>query len=136
MRFDGQTAAFEGSVEATTGGQPSQQRLKAETMTVQLRRPISFSEANAQGPPEIEDIRCHGGVWMENRTSDPQGQQLAWDQLEVPNLWVHAQSGQVNADGPGWLHSVRRVPANSLGGGADELTPPPPRPRTSSSACT
>ena len=88
---------------------------------------------------------------MENRTFDQQGQPLACDQLQVPDLWVNAQSGETKADGPGWLHSVRRGSANPLGGARPALParpavaatrpgeptpPPPPQPRTNSSACT
>ncbi len=118
MTFDGQIATFEESVVAATPGDPPQQRLQTETMTVQLQRLIRFSEPNAQEPPEIEKIGCHGGVRMESRTFDQQGQQLTWDQLQVPELWVNVQSGKTEASGAGWLHSVRRGSANPLGGTA------------------
>jgi hypothetical protein len=114
MSFDGQTATFEDTVTAATPGQTPQQQLRTQTMTVRLQRPVSFSEQRGQEPPQIAEIACHGGVRMENRTLDPQGRWLAYDQLEVPDLSVNAQTGETKADGAGWLHSVRR---GTAGGG-------------------
>ncbi|MCE5268500.1 MAG: hypothetical protein LLG00_11505 [Planctomycetaceae bacterium] len=115
MVFDGQTATFGDSVAAATGGNPPRQELRTQTMAVQLRRQIQFSDPNAQGQPEIETIVCRGGVWMGNRTFDQQGQQLSWEQLQVPDVQVNVQNGQAAASGPGWLHSVRRGSTNPLG---------------------
>ncbi len=122
MSFDGQTARFEESVTAATPGEPPQQRLQTDTMQVQLQRLIRFSEPSAQGPPEIEGIACRGGVRIKNRTFDPQGQLLAYDQLQVPDLSVNARTGETTAGGPGWLRSVRRGSANLLSGPAAATT--------------
>jgi hypothetical protein len=104
MEFDGNTAQFdEGVVVATP-----QQQLRTETMLVRLQRPISFSEPNVQGTPQIEEIQCHGGVSMENRTLNQQQQLSSYDRMQVTDLAVNVQSGALTAGGPGWLNSVRR----------------------------
>ncbi|MEN6459359.1 MAG: hypothetical protein ABFC63_10565 [Thermoguttaceae bacterium] len=115
MLFDGQTATFADSVVAAVSGQPSQQRLQTQTMAVQLSRPVVFSTPSSQQQPEVEKIGCSGGVWIENRTCDQQGQPLSWEQLQVPSMGVNTLSGQVRATGPGWLRSVRRGSTNVLG---------------------
>jgi hypothetical protein len=72
---------------------------------------VSFSTPNAQ-EPQIEEIGCGEGAWLENRTLDRQGQPLAYDQLQVADVRVNVQSGALTAGGPGWLRSVRRGSAN------------------------
>ncbi len=104
MEFDGGTARFEESVEASG---PSQQ-LRTEKMEVELRRPISFSEPNPPEQPQVEEIRCYGGVAMENRSFDRQQQLNSFDRIQVTDLAVNVQSGALTAGGPGWFNSVSR----------------------------
>ncbi|MBU4273395.1 MAG: hypothetical protein KKA28_16170 [Planctomycetes bacterium] len=104
MDFDGDTARFEESVVASG---PSQQ-LRTDKMEVQLRRPISFSEPNPPEQPQVEEIRCYGGVAMENRTFDRQQQLNSFDRMQVTDLAVNVQSGALTAGGPGWFNSVSR----------------------------
>jgi hypothetical protein len=111
MTFDGHTAQFEDSVVAAT----PQQQLRTETMQVQLQRPVSFSTPNAQASPQVEEIRCLGGVAMESRDFDPQQQLMSYDRLQVADLCVNLISGALTAGGPGWISSVRRGTANPLG---------------------
>ena len=104
MNFDGGTARFEESVVASG---PSQQ-LRTEKMEVQLRRPISFSDPNPPEQPQVEKIRCYGGVEMKNRTFDEQQQLTSYDQIQVTDLAVNVQSGALTAGGPGLFNSVSR----------------------------
>ena len=110
MEFDGRTAQFEEGVVATAG----QQQLQTQTMTVQLQWPISFSQPNVQGTPPVEEIRCLGGVSMEQRSFDQQQQLTSHDRMEVTDLAVNILTGALNG-GPGWLNSVRRGSDNPLG---------------------
>jgi len=111
MHFDGLTARFEQAVVATT----VQQQMRTETMEVKLLRPVRFSEPNGQDKPDVEQIRCLDGVWLENRTFDPQRQLVSHDQLQVSDLVLNHITGVV-IGGPGWLNSVRRGSDNPLGG--------------------
>jgi hypothetical protein len=118
MNFDGRTATFDGSVVA----QSPQQRLDTRTLKVELQRPVRFSEPGAQDAPEIEKVRCLGGVKIRNRAVDQQQQFMAYDQMEVTDLLINRLNGELRAGGPGWLNSVRH---GSGGFGANPMTPAP-----------
>ncbi len=111
MVFDGLKVHFEHAVVAIAG----QQQMRTETMEVQLLRPLRFSEPNSPDKPEVEQVHCLDGVWLENRTFDPQRQLTSHDQLQVTDLVLNRITGAV-IGGPGWLNSVRRGSDNPLGG--------------------
>jgi hypothetical protein len=103
MLFDGQTAKFTGGVVAASPNQ----KLWTDSMDVQLERGVHFSEATPAGaPPQVEAVRCFGGVRMENQTRDPQGQLTALDRMHVSDIDVNLLTGALNG-GPGELVSVR-----------------------------
>jgi lipopolysaccharide export system protein LptA len=116
MDFDGRTAQFENYVIATTG----QQRMQTETMQVQLQRPVSFSQPSVQGPTDVEEIRCSGGVSIDSRGFDAQQQLKSHDQMQVTDLAINVQSGAING-GSGWLNSVFRGSPDLPGNTADGL---------------
>ena len=91
MAFDGLKAHFEHAVVPSTG----QQQMRTETMEVQLLRPIRFSEPNGPDQPQVEEIHCLDGVWLENRTFDQQRQLTSHDQLQVTDLILNAITGAV-----------------------------------------
>ncbi|MEN6449141.1 MAG: hypothetical protein ABFC96_01495 [Thermoguttaceae bacterium] len=135
MMFDGQVATFEDSVVAAIGGQPPRQQVRARTMTAELLRRISFSEQRPQ-EPQLATIGCQGGVWLENCSYDAQGQLTARDQVQLANVCVNIRSGETVAEGPGWLHSVRRGSANLLpGSGATDRRAAPAAPAPSQLIC-
>ncbi len=103
MEFDGQTARFEELVTACT----PQQTLRTETLEVSLRQAIRFSELQQREEPEIEQILCRGGVFMESRTYED-NVQTGHEQFEVTDMAINLLSGATTAGGPGWLSSVRR----------------------------
>ena len=111
MDFDGHTAKFGNAVVATT----PQQQMRTETMLVRMQRPISFSQPNAQGSPQVEEVQCCGGVSIENRSFDAQKQMTSYDRLQVTDLAVNIISGALTAGGPGMINSVRRNGDNPLG---------------------
>ena len=109
MDFDGQTARFEQSVVAATSSLQSESetmrfQLQTASMFVKLPRPISFSRPKMEGTPQVEEIRCIGGVSMENRTFDPQQQLTSHDRMQLSDLAINVLSGALNG-GPGWLNS-------------------------------
>jgi hypothetical protein len=103
MNFNGTVATFAGAVVA----QSPQQRLDTRILKVELQRPVRFAEAGLQGQPEIEKIRCLGGVSLKNRGLDQQQQLAAYDQIEVTDLLINRLDGELLAGGPGRLNSVR-----------------------------
>jgi len=105
MLFDGSTAKFEESVSATM----PQQHVQTEILEVRLKSPLSFSDPNIQNQnqTDVEELRCYGGVFLENRSADAQQQPASYDRMQVADLAVNMQSGAVTAGGPGWLNSVR-----------------------------
>jgi len=114
MVFDGRTARFEESVKGTT---PTQ-NLRTETLEVQLQQAIDFADATERQDPQLEQILCRGGVFMENRSSDAQGQ-LSQEQMQTADLAVNfnPNNGALTAGGPGWFTSVRRAGEDPLFGG-------------------
>lgn len=117
MEFDGRTATFKESVVAAT----PQQQLRTDTMLVQMQRPISFSQPNMQEPPQVEDIRCYGGVDLDSRTADPPSH----DQIHVIDLGVNVITGDLTAGGPGWLNRVFRGSPDMPGSPAGVVAPSP-----------
>ena len=111
MTFDGRTAVFEGSIVASS----RHQRLQTERFDVSLKKPIRFDEPPKGEPADapIEEIRCGGGVFMENRSFDENGQS-SHDKAQLADLSIHLTSGQIDAAGPGWMTTVRRGSARSL----------------------
>ena len=109
MSFDGKTAHFEEAVVARTGTQ----QLHTETMDVLFKRPIRFADPRTQPEPEPEQLICRGGVMMENRTIDPQGM-VSYERMRISDLNLQVVSGDLTANGPGWMTSIRRGSINLM----------------------
>jgi len=121
MTFDGRTARFEASVTAAT----PLQNLRTETLEVELQQAINFADRAIRQDPQVQQIDCHGGVVMENRSFDQHGQ-TAQDRIEVVHLAVNLQSGALTAGGPGRINSVRYAADDALmagGVGGPAATP-------------
>ena len=120
MDFDGRTAHFEQSVVCSTPGMFSQGemtqfRLDTAVMAVQLQKMVRFSDAKTQGQPQVEWIRCEGGVAMDSHTFDARQQLTAHDQMQVTDLGINKIGGGLTG-GPGWINSVRFGSADMLPG--------------------
>ena len=117
MEFDGRTARFEEAVTAAT----PQQNLRTETLEVQFLKPINFADSSpidlgpprpgtTAGPgkkgPEVEQILCRGGVFMENFGIDDGGQRTSHDRFQVADLTINQITGAMTASGPGRVTSV------------------------------
>jgi hypothetical protein len=135
MVFDGRTARFEESVTVTAPNR----YLETETLEVQFKRAIDFSDEKLEQDPDIERLLCRGGVFMESLSFDPQDQkrQISHDQMQVADLAITLDSGALTAGGPGWLTSVRlgsddplAVRGGLLGGATDGDGPRGGRDRT------
>ncbi|NUQ64797.1 MAG: hypothetical protein HUU20_20230, partial [Pirellulales bacterium] len=111
MSFDGKTAHFEEAVVARTATQV----LQTETLDVILKRTIRFADPRTQPEPQLEQIVCRGGVFLEGRDSDPNGL-LSHNRMQINDLVIHLISGEMTANGPGWLTTVRRGSGDLLPG--------------------
>jgi lipopolysaccharide export system protein LptA len=116
MVFDGRTARFEESVTVTA----PHRHLQTETLEVQFKRPINFSDDKIRQDPEtetlVEQLRCRGGVFMESVSVDGD-EQTSHERMQATDLEVNLDSGVLKARGPGWLTSVRRGSDDPLAGG-------------------
>ncbi len=123
MDFDGRTARFEDSVVAHT----PQQALKTELLEVHFQQAVRLGEADLGTPPQVEQITCRGGAMMESHATDGP-QQTAHERMQVGDLTVNLQSGDLTARGPGWLMSVRKASDAGPfpGRGGMPLGPPAP----------
>ncbi|HYW78067.1 MAG TPA: hypothetical protein VE890_00760, partial [Thermoguttaceae bacterium] len=117
MEFDGRKASFQESVVATG----PLQRVQTETLDIHFRRPIDFSAESfeAEQQPEVQQILCYGGVRMDGRTFEAQ-RQTAQMAIEVVDLKINLDSGDLNASGPGWVNSVQYGSNNRLSLPGDE----------------
>lgn len=117
MMFDGRTAKFE---EAVTVSSPNR-NLQTETLEVQFKRPIIFSDDKIRQDPDVERLLCRGGVFMENVSFDEErpDQQTSCERMQVTDLAISLDGGALTAGGPGWLTSVTRGSKDPLGGFTD-----------------
>lgn len=116
MNFDGQTVELRGDVIART----PVQRVTAPALDVRLTQPINFTERPQRDAVDVHFVKFLGQVWFENRTIENE-ELMSIDQMEVRELVIDNQTGNLQAAGPGWLKTVRRGGANDAGGG---FTPP------------
>ena len=144
MQFDGKTVIYDRAVTA----RGEHQSLKTESLEVTLQRRVDFNNpqvasrdrapaarlSGQQGDAaEVEQVVCRGGVTIQNKTFDEQGQ-LSIDQMQMREIAINQVSGVINGRGPGWITTVRRgAPGGALGGGGglfggSSATPPPEHP--------
>ena len=96
-------------------GEMTQFRLNTAAMAVQLQQPIRFSESKTQEQPQVEAIRCEGGVAMDSRTFDARQQLISHDQMQVSDLGINKLGGGLTG-GRGWINTVRYGSADLLPG--------------------
>jgi hypothetical protein len=103
MNFDGRQAIFEGTVEAAR----QNQLLQTEFLEVLLDRRIDFAAPKQATQPQVELVRCRDGVNLTNRSFDEQGLSSI-ERLQAADLSLNHITGEIYADGPGWLTRVNR----------------------------
>ena len=131
MDFDGQTALFEEAVTANTASEV----LRTETLEVRFTRPIQFRQAGSQPAPDLDRLTCRGGVLFEGRGFE-QAAQVAWQQFEAEQLWIDRTRGEIHAQGPGRVTSIRpRVAELPLRRGAEPHRALPPSADAAKLAC-
>jgi hypothetical protein len=108
MNFDGRLATFEQSVVA----QGQHQELKTQVLKILLSERIDFVEKReAAARPDVAELVCQGGVFIDGRTYDEQGL-ASIDHMEAADLTVNMASGDILAHAPtygkGRMTQVRR----------------------------
>jgi hypothetical protein len=103
MNFAGQTAVFQNMVTVETPGR----HMETETLEVLFREPVRFDQVQSRQQPQVEELHCRGGVWMESTTAQA-GQQATLERAEFKEVNVNLTSGESTAAGPGWLVRVGR----------------------------
>jgi hypothetical protein len=122
FNFDGQTAEMHGEVQARTATQVASARRLAAT----LSRRLDFAAAASRDNADLSRLELDGGVHLVSRGLDERGEQVSYDQVQVPSVVIDRAAGTLHADGPGQVSSTR-VAGAELGGLA-EPQPPPTRP--------
>jgi lipopolysaccharide export system protein LptA len=135
MQFDGKSVVYDRGVVA----RGETQSLKTESLEVVLQQRIDFGNpqqlerndqrapgaARQDDTPQLEQVVCRGGVTLQNKSFDQDGQ-LSIDRMQLRDVSINQVTGAIEGRGPGWITTVRRgAPA----GGAFALpgsTPAPP----------
>jgi hypothetical protein len=123
LSFDGQTIRLSGEVEART----ATQLVMCPTLEITLSQPLDMANLRGKQPLELGRLHLDGGVYAENHGVDERGQPLSHDQFKAKNLTIDRLAGRLNADGPGWVSSVRRG-VGSLPGAPAGIGGQPPAP--------
>lgn len=114
MTFDGETARFRGQVRAIM----EDSRLRCQEIDVALSRRISFAQrpgaergrrsaGDRAEKPQVQTIVCRDGVEFASYEYD--GNTLTqYRKGRVEQFTVHQDSGDTEAQGPGWMAAWRR----------------------------
>lgn len=114
LDFDGSVARFTGNAQVETANQ--QQWARADGIDVTLTKRVNFAETKGNMKPEVQQIAFEGNFALENRSLDPQGKLASIEKMQAESVRIDQQTGLMEADGPGWLSTVR------LGGSTDALS--------------
>jgi len=112
MNFDGQVMTFREQVVAQT----EERRLQTEQLEVELAKRIDFSGRSQSPETEVHRVTCRDGVLLVSR-SFREGQLESIDRLAAQQLNLNETSGDLEADGPGWMTSVRQGNTIAAAGG-------------------
>ncbi len=102
MNFDGRMITFAGDVTAAT----STRHIATSTLEVTLDRLIDFNDADNAGDADARTLMFRGGVTMRSRSIE-NGQLTSIESMQVKQLFLDQQTGEIKADGPGWLTRTR-----------------------------
>lgn len=124
MEFDGRTASFTESVVASS----RTQWLKTDALDVILAERVDFAHPDRDQEPDVVKIVCRGDVSIQSRTFD-EAVPLSVERMQVADLTIDRNSGDLEARGPGRITTVRRGSSLPLGLGVDRTAnrdPPAP----------
>jgi hypothetical protein len=102
MDFDGRTARFHESVTVQTANG----WLKTKTLAATLSQPVQFDQSVDAAGIELFSLACDHPVQMESQTLENQAV-VSRERMELQNLFVNRESGDILVRGRGWITSVR-----------------------------
>ena len=103
MALEGAILRFEEAVHVTS----RLDQLHTDTLEISFKEPIPLGDPEKQSRPEVQKVRCRGGVVLESQSVDSQGP-AAWQRLEATDMALDLVTGAATASGPGEVRSVRR----------------------------
>jgi hypothetical protein len=111
MRFDGHQAQFVGDVlasgiQAMQAGEQVHLNARGESLSVELTRFVDFKQPDDAEEVGLRDLMFRGSCSLESQTVGVNGMRRTADRMQVRDLSIDQTSGQIHADGPGWLTSV------------------------------
>jgi hypothetical protein len=77
-------------------------------MRVTLTEFIEFTRPDSAKHADVRELAFDSDVFLQTETRDPAGERKAFQQTQARNLVINQVTGDMNADGPGWLSSVHR----------------------------
>ena len=126
MQFDGRTASFTESVVASS----RTQWLKTDALDVILAERVDFAHPDRHQEPDVAKVVCRGAVSMESHTFE-EAATSSIKRIQVADLTIDRNSGDLGARGPGWITTVGRgsslPPSLAIDRTADRDSPAPDR---------
>jgi hypothetical protein len=134
LNFDGKSAVFRGNIQ----GQGPDDALRCDLLIARLAAPIDFDAPKPGGDQAVADIaeiEFQGQPVIINHRSHDRNGPASHDRVQLAQLTINQQTGDVRGRGPGVIRSTRYGNAlNGLGGlaaiggqrPADPTTPPEP----------
>lgn len=119
MRFDGETVTMTGEVKTNgqhvlENGHRLDVAIAGGFAEARLANKIMFSQNTAPDDVRLLDIRYGDDVMMNTRTIDSKGVQNSAQQLQVQEIAVNQDNGELTIKGAGWLRSVQRDEKQSM----------------------
>ncbi|WP_145053704.1 hypothetical protein [Lignipirellula cremea] len=102
MDFDGVVARFLEEVHATT----ESQQVLTGMLEVAFDQRVDFADPKKNDKAQARRFTFSNGVVLKNRTEENNAV-TAFDQLQAGSLLIDQLTGELHADGPGWISSAR-----------------------------
>jgi lipopolysaccharide export system protein LptA len=116
MNFNGLVVEFQQDVV----GRGESQLLRTGKLKAEIMERVDFSATTKPADTQLRRITCEEGVYFENQTVEA-GVRTSFEQMATRDMTIDQTTGDLFANGPGWLNTVRRGGAggdNPLAGGA------------------
>lgn len=102
LNFDGQRI----TVRDEVFGEGPHDWVRCEEVVATLTRRVDFTHSPGGRDIEIAQVDCLGGVTIDHRTIDPQGQR-SHERAKINSISINQTTGDFSGVGPGWVRSVR-----------------------------
>jgi hypothetical protein len=76
---------------------------------------VDFVRPKTDAGVDVRELAFEQGVYLESETRDRSGTRKSSHRMQVPSLALNQLTGDLHADGPGWLAGVQRSSQRLLG---------------------